>query len=415
MVNVELPDSWEKVNLGNALSYIGNGLTDKQNKVNNGYPVTRIETISDDCINADKVGYISTLPEDKIEKYRLCYGDMLVSHINSDPQLGRSVIYEGNPEFLLHGMNLLRMRANTKVLAPFFLNLIFRFYRNRGVFIALASRAVGQSSINQSRMKSLIIPLPPLPEQRAIAHVLQTTQEAKSTRQRELALERERKAALMDYLFSYGTKGEPRKQTEIGEIPESWEMVRLCDLVKLKSGVSRPKDMGDKPDAELTVPVYGGNGVLGYTSKESSKQRLLVIGRVGEYCGCVHIAESPNWITDNALYSERWFNSEISLDFLAEQLTHFNLNRLKRRGGQPLITQTIIHELKIPLPPLPEQRAIAHIFQVIDEKTTTLEQEIARLDELFHAMLDELMTGQKSALPLIDAEMSNWKTLSNQE
>ena len=66
---------------------------------------------------------------------------------------------------------------------------------------------------------------PPLPEQRAIAHVLQTIQEAKFTRQREITLERERKAALMDYLFSHGTKGESRKQTEIGEIPESWEVI----------------------------------------------------------------------------------------------------------------------------------------------------------------------------------------------
>ena len=407
MVNVELPDSWEKVNLGNALSYIGNGLTDKQNKVNDGYPVTRIETISDDCIDADKVGYISALPEDKIEKYRLCYGDMLVSHINSDPQLGRSVVYEGNPDFLLHGMNLLRMRANTKVLTPFFLNLIFRFYRNRGVFIALASRAVGQSSINQSRMKSLIIPLPPLPEQRAIAHVLQTIQEANAARQRELTLERERKAALMDYLFSYGTKDEPRKQTEIGEIPESWEVTRLGDLVKLKSGLSRPNDMENEPNSELNVPVYGGNGVLGYTGKEFSEQRLLVIGRVGAYCGCVHIAEVPNWITDNALYSEKWFNSGISLDFLAEQLKHFNLNRLQRKGGQPLITQSIIHELKIPLPPLLEQHVIAETSQVFDIKIAALEQEAERLDELFHAMLHELMTGQRSAVPLIDLELLN--------
>ena len=71
--------------------------------------------------------------------------------------------------------------------------------------------------------------LPPLPEQRAIAHILHTIQEAKFTRQREIALEREHKAALMDFLFSHGTKGEPRKQTEIGEIPESWETVRLAE------------------------------------------------------------------------------------------------------------------------------------------------------------------------------------------
>ena len=62
-------------------------------------------------------------------------------------------------------------------------------------------------SITATRVKNAKIPLPPLPEQRAIAHVLQTIQEAKSTRQRELTLEHERKAALMDYLFSYGTEG----------------------------------------------------------------------------------------------------------------------------------------------------------------------------------------------------------------
>ena len=59
--------------------------------------------------------------------------------------------------------------------------------------------------------------------------------------------------------------------------------------------------------------------------------------------------------------------------------------------------------LEIPLPPLPEQRAIANIFRAIDEKTAALERDVELLDELFHAMLDELMTGQRSAVPLIDA------------
>lgn len=181
----KIPESWKMEKLGNVLNYIRNGLTNKQNKVGNGYPVTRIETISEDCINAEKVGYVDALPNDRIKKYRLSYGDILVSHINSDPQLGRAVIYEGKPELLIHGMNLLRMQANTEVINPFFLHFIFGVYRNRGIFIALASRAVGQSSINQSRMKSLMIPLPSLPEQDIIAQILQAIDE------RVVALEKE--------------------------------------------------------------------------------------------------------------------------------------------------------------------------------------------------------------------------------
>ena len=94
-------------------------------------------------------------------------------------------------------------------------------------------------NVNATKLKRVPVSLPPLPQQRTIAHVLQTIQEAKAARQRELALERERKAALMDYLFSYGTRGEPRKQTEIGEIPESWKVVRLEEIVKesIKDGV----------------------------------------------------------------------------------------------------------------------------------------------------------------------------------
>ena len=189
----EIPESWEVVRLDDVLGYIGNGLTNKQNKLGDGYPVTRIETISDDYINAEKVGYVNALPDDKVEKYRLCYGDILVSHINSEPQLGRAVIYEGKPEFLLHGMNLLRMQANTEMIDPFCLNFIFGSYRKRGIFIALAARAVGQSSINQSRMKSLMIPLPTLSEQREIANIFRAIDD------KTAALERE--AELIDELF----------------------------------------------------------------------------------------------------------------------------------------------------------------------------------------------------------------------
>ena len=189
----EIPESWEVVKLEDVLSYIGNGLTNKQNKVGDGYPVTRIETISDDCINAERVGYVNDLPNEKVEKYRLCYGDILLSHINSDPQLGRAVIFEEKPNFLLHGMNLLRMQANIEIINPFFLNFTFGVYRNRGVFIALASRAVGQSSINQSRMKSLMIPLPSLSEQDTIANILRAIDE------KTAALEQE--AQHLDELF----------------------------------------------------------------------------------------------------------------------------------------------------------------------------------------------------------------------
>ena len=413
MFNVGLPDCWEKVNLGDVLSYIGNGLTNKQNKVSDGYPVTRIETISDDCINAEKVGYVNALPEDKIEKYRLCYGDMLVSHINSNPQLGRSVIYEGEPEFLLHGMNLLRMRADTETLGPFFLNLIFRFYRNRGVFITLASRAVGQSSINQSRMKSLIIPRPPLPEQRAIAHILQTIQEAKSTRQREIELERECKATLLDHLFSHGTKGEPRKETEIGEIPESWEVVQLKEIASLRRENVNPKDSLSLSYVGLEHIDSGESQLKRWgdaSEVKSAKSHFypddVLYGKLRAYLDKAIIAEMEGICSTDILVVTA--NSKTIPRFLVCLLhTHSLMSHAVATStgvNHPRTSWNSLGKFTVALPSLPEQRAIAQVFQAIDEKTVALEQETALLDELFHAMLDELMTGNRSAVPLIDRE-----------
>ncbi len=421
VINLELPDCWEKVNLGDVLSYIGNGLTNKQNKTNDGYSVTRIETISDDCINAEKVGYVNTLTNNKIEKYRLRYGDILVSHINSEPQLGRAVIYEGKPEFLLHGMNLLRMRVNTEILDPFFLNLIFKFYRNRGVFVALASRSVGQASINQSRMKSLMIALPSLSEQRAINHVLQTIQEAKFTRQREIALERERKAALMDFLFSHGTKDEPRKQTEIGEIPESWDVVQTEDVGKIVTGntpkTSVPEYYGGPymfiSPGDISEPQY-----VTKTNKHVSTEGLKVLRPLPRDSVLVVCISSTIGKTAMTSAERSATNQQINAIIPnAKAFSHYVyyavsyrsrfLFSLAGRAAVPIVKKSIFTKFLIPLPPLSEQRAIANIFRAIDEKTDALEREVELMDELFHAILEELMTGQRSAVPLIDTELVN--------
>ena len=365
-----------------------------------GIPVISAKNVKNGSLDfSEGIRYVNPEMYERWMSKKLREGDVLLT---SEAPLGQAILLTNESNYCL-GQRLYGLRVDsTKLDSRFFYFLLISDPVQREFQL----RATGTTAkgIKQSALLGVHIEFPPLPGQRAIAHVLQTIQEAKVARQRELALERERKAALMNHLFSYGTKGEPRKQTEVGEIPESWEVVRLGDFVKLKSGLSRPKDMGSEPNSELIVPVYGGNGVLGYTDKEFSEQRLLVIGRVGAYCGCVHIAEAPNWITDNALYSEKWFNDEVSLDFLAEQLKHFNLNRLQRKGGQPLITQSIIHELKIPLPPLSEQHAIAETLQACDTKIAAVEQETARLDELLHAMLDELMTGKRSTVSLIDVE-----------
>ena len=88
---------------------------------------------------------------------------------------------------------------------------------------------MNQASISLERLRDVELPIPPLPKQRAISRVLRAVQQAREARMREIALERERKAALMEHLFRHGTRGEATKETEIGEMPESWATIQLED------------------------------------------------------------------------------------------------------------------------------------------------------------------------------------------
>jgi type I restriction enzyme S subunit len=198
----KIPKEWGLAKLEKIAKLLKNGLNAKQNKDGIGYPITRIETISEEKIDVSKVGYVSGLTEVEVEKYRLIEGDILFSHINSLEHIGKAAIYEGVPELLLHGVNLLLLRPDKKKVHPEFLLYLLRLYRERKVFWAIAKRAVNQASINQTELKNLKIFLPPLNEQARITEILSTIDRTIELYNREMEkLERLRRG-LMDLLLT---------------------------------------------------------------------------------------------------------------------------------------------------------------------------------------------------------------------
>jgi type I restriction enzyme S subunit len=224
---------------------------------------------------------------------------------------------------------------------------------------------------------------------------------AVDVQERIVAALRALKAVTMAKLFREGLRGEPLQQTEIGEIPESWNVVRVRELVTLGSGQSRPREMSPSREESKPFPVYGGNGVMGYSDQFLTATEAIVIGRVGAYCGSVYVCPPQSWVTDNALYHRDPVSQRASLHFLAELLAHLKLNRLHRQGAQPLITQGSIQALDIPLPKLPEQEAIASIARRLDERIAAAGEELGTLNAVFSSMLHMLMTGQVRAKGLL--------------
>jgi type I restriction enzyme S subunit len=200
----KIPRDWEVVRLRDVLLLLRNGLTAKQNKEGNGYPVTRIETISEEKIDPSKLGYVFEVPAKDMEEYRLIEGDILFSHINSLEHIGKTAIYEGVPDFLLHGMNLLLLRPDKNKIYPKFLLYLLRLFRGRKVFWAMSKKAVNQASINQTELGNLRIFLPLMEEQQKIAEILSTVDEAIQKTNEIIAKTERLKKGLMQELLTKG-------------------------------------------------------------------------------------------------------------------------------------------------------------------------------------------------------------------
>jgi type I restriction enzyme S subunit len=163
-------------------------------------------------------------------------------------------------------------------------------------------------------------------------------------------------------------------------LPEGWRWVRLGEVFKLRSGKPRPKIVKKYSDTEYKYEVYGGNGVMGFSDEYLLEQPTVVLGRVGENCGAVHITNQKVWVSDNALFIKEMLINDINLSFLALCLIMLDLNKLKKKTGQPLINQNIVYSQRIPLPLLPEQHRITtkiqELMQEIERARTACEKQL---------------------------------------
>ncbi|QFY90715.1 restriction endonuclease subunit S [Magnetovirga frankeli] len=179
----------------------------------------------------------------------------------------------------------------------------------------------------------------------------------------------------------------PIKPEEVPyELPQGWEWVRLGELFRVTSGKNLPKDKMQ----DGNIPVFGGNGITGFHNKSNVEKPTVVIGRVGYYCGSIHLTPAKAWITDNAFLTiydeERLFQG-----FVIWLLKTINLQVDTSATAQPVISGSKIYPILIPLPPLPEQhRIVARIDQLM-ALCDTLDQQIEAATGKQSELLDAVM------------------------
>ena len=191
------------------------------------------------------------------------------------------------------------------------------------------------------------------------------------------------------------------KKTKLGWIPEDWKIVRLENCFTLTSGITKPQAVSLFKDITYKYPIYGGNGIIGYTDVLFLKNDTILIGRVGEKCGCVYLISNSDgyWVTDNALFINS-LKINFNFNFMYYQLLKQNLNKLRSKSGQPLISQKPIYETMITFPPIIEQEKIAEVLSCWDDGIEVLEKLLEK-KQLHKKALEQMLFNEKKSWQLL--------------
>ena len=383
----EIPDNWKWVKLSQiAHSYIG--LTYSPSNISSkGTIVLRSSNIQNGKMDyKDIVKVEMDIPENKMCKK----GDILVCARNGSKSLvGKSAIIDADGMSFGAFMAIIKSPCN-----EFLYHYLSSPYFKKQM--ALDSSTVTVNQITQDMLFNACVPLPPIEEQQRIVKklnqilplideygkeedelialcqkfpeemkksVLQAAMQGKLTKQLEtdssvdelLKKIADEKAKLIAEKIIPKTKVLPEIQEEeiTDEIPDNWRWIRLGNLISISSGIN----LTSAQMKNGQIPVFGGNGITGYHNEGNINKETVVIGRVGYYCGSIHVTPQVAWVTDNAFittYPEKLINRE----YLVYALKYLNLGHDSNATAQPVVSGKKIYPMPFPLPPIEEQQRI---------------------------------------------------------
>jgi type I restriction enzyme S subunit len=276
--------------------------------------------------------------------------------------------------------------------------------------------------INRRDLAAFMLPFPPLPEQRAIARVLTAVREAIAATEGVIAAARELKRSLMHHLFTYGpvpvdeAERVPLKETEIGLVPEGWELSTIGEIAEVRGGKRLPKGhkFSEQPTLFPYIRVVDFNNWsvnlanLKYLTEEDRKvlERytissedvyISIAGTVGLVGTVPKKLDGAN-LTENAakivIRRKDRTDKRYLVAFLASAKGQQQITLRATKTSQPKLALSRIRQIPVALPPRSEQCAITQILGSVDAKIQTETRRKAALEALFHSLLHHLMTGK---------------------
>ena len=385
--------------LGDVFSVIRNGASIKQTDGAGGLPITRIETISNREIDRNKFGYAGIKDIDKYHEYILQDGDILMSHINSEKHLGKVALYkkQGN-EIIIHGMNLLMLRANEALVYPPFAAYYFETNMFLNQIQRITKKSVNQASFTVTALKEIEMPLLSLEEQRRIAALLDKVSDLIAKRRAQLD-----KLDLLVKSRFVEMFGDPVDN------PYGWDVVNLTNFGECKNGMNFHTDDSGAEIHCLGVGDFKDLSIIEDTSKlptislkkMPSDDYLLADGDivfvrsngnkalVGRSVA-VYPKDIPTTFSGFCIRF-RIQNSTILPSYLLRVLKTDSMRKKMAGRGVNIqnLNQKILAELSVPVPSLALQKEFELFVQKVEKSKLIIQKSLDKLETLKKALMQQ--------------------------
>lgn len=260
------------------------------------------------------------------------------------------------------------------------------------------SSGSAQPQLTKGELKELKIIIPTIKEQEKIALILSTVDEQIDNVDALIEKNKELKKGLMQKLLSQGIGHTAFKKTEIGEIPEEWEVKRIEEICQILDSKRIPLNEKQRSSMRGNIPYYGANAIVDYVNEYLFNDKLILIaedgGNFSEFRDkpIAFYVEGKCWVNNHAHVLKA--NNSESTRWIFYNLVHKDITNIVQGGTRAKLNQKDLRAIAIAFPKLDEQIKIVNILSDIDKKIEIYISKKDKLKQLKKGLMQKLLTGK---------------------